>query len=148
MAIIVWRICQPRGSEGRLFLGLIAAIAIAAGALMALREDGYEVLVKVPGGTSAAAASAPPATPAPPPAAKQGQGRRIGGSTTRGDRRRRSRQPLDREERKSGPSQAGEGRWSTVGAKRSWSAAPSGSEVTLGQPARPSPRRQQLKKKG
>ncbi|HET8593317.1 MAG TPA: hypothetical protein VFL56_06590, partial [Solirubrobacterales bacterium] len=51
-----------------LFLGLIAAIAIAVGALMALREDGFEPLVPVPGGrTTSAAASPPVSTPEPEP---------------------------------------------------------------------------------
>ena len=52
------------------FFGLAAAIAITAGALMALAEDGFQPLVAVAGGrTRAASASAPAATPAPPQAA-------------------------------------------------------------------------------
>lgn len=51
------------------FLGLAAAVAITAGALMALAEDGFKPLVAVAGGrTRAASASAPAATPSPPPA--------------------------------------------------------------------------------
>jgi hypothetical protein len=49
------------------FLGLAAAVAITAGALMALAEDGFQPLVAVAGGrTRAVSASAPAATPAPP----------------------------------------------------------------------------------
>ena len=66
VAIIVWRIfANPGDLKIGLFLGLAAAIAIAVGALLALREDGIEPLASVPGGrTRAAAASAPAATPA------------------------------------------------------------------------------------
>jgi hypothetical protein len=68
--LILWRMFagSPTLKIG-VFLGLAAAIAITAGALMALAEDGFQPLVAVPGGrTKAAAASAPAATPAPPPA--------------------------------------------------------------------------------
>lgn len=85
VAIIVWRIfANPGDLKVGLFLGLAAAIAIAVGALMALREDGIKALVSVPGGrTRAAAASAPPATPNPPPAATARKGGRSSSSTTR-----------------------------------------------------------------
>jgi hypothetical protein len=69
--LILWRMFagSPTLKIG-VFLGLAAAIAITAGALMALGEDGFSPLVAVPGGrTKAAAASAPAATPMPPPAA-------------------------------------------------------------------------------
>jgi hypothetical protein len=69
--LILWRMFagSPTLKIG-VFLGLAAAIAITAGALMALAEDGFQPLVAVPGGrTKAAAASPPAATPAPPPAA-------------------------------------------------------------------------------
>ncbi|MFL5907392.1 MAG: hypothetical protein ACJ75Z_07340 [Solirubrobacterales bacterium] len=68
--LILWRMFagSPTLKIG-IFLGLGAAIAIAAGALMALAEDGFSPLVAVAGGrTKAMAASAPPATPAPAPA--------------------------------------------------------------------------------
>ena len=68
--LILWRMFagSPTLKIG-VFLGLGAAIAITAGALMALGEDGFQPLVAVAGGrTKAAAASAPAATPAPPPA--------------------------------------------------------------------------------
>ena len=56
VAIIVWRIfANPGDLKVGLFLGLAAAIAISAGALMALREDGIEALVSVPGGRTRAA---------------------------------------------------------------------------------------------
>jgi hypothetical protein len=69
--LILWRLVagSPTLKIG-IFLGLAAAIAITVGALMALAEDGFEVLVAVPGArTRTAAASAPPATPSPPPTA-------------------------------------------------------------------------------
>jgi hypothetical protein len=62
--LIFWRIfAQPvPGADLKIgiFLGLAAAVAIAVGALMALREDGFEPLVAVAGGRTRAA----PATPA------------------------------------------------------------------------------------
>ncbi len=69
--LILWRMFagSPTLRIG-VFLGLASAIAITAGALMALGEDGFEPLVAVAGGrTRVAAASAPDATPTPPPAA-------------------------------------------------------------------------------
>jgi hypothetical protein len=69
--LIVWRMFagSPTLKIG-VFLGLAAAIAIAAGALLALMEDGFQPLVAVAGGrTRVASTSAPPATPAPAPAA-------------------------------------------------------------------------------
>jgi hypothetical protein len=96
VAIIVWRIfANPGDLKVGLFLGLAAAIAIAAGALMALREDGIEALVSVPGGrTRAASASAPPATPTPPPAATPA--RRRGGSSGSTTRRSTAKKPAAR----------------------------------------------------
>jgi hypothetical protein len=67
--LILWRMVagSPTLKIG-VFLGLAAAIAVTAGALMALAEDGFQVLVAVPGGrTRAAAESAPSATPSAPP---------------------------------------------------------------------------------
>jgi hypothetical protein len=66
VAIIAWRIfANPGDLKVGLFLGLAAAVAIAVGALMALREDGIEALVAVRGGrTRTAGASAAAATPA------------------------------------------------------------------------------------
>jgi hypothetical protein len=69
--LILWRMFagSPTLKIG-VFLGLAAAIAITAGALMALREDGFEPLVAVAGGrTRAVAAGAPAAAPTPRPAA-------------------------------------------------------------------------------
>lgn len=69
--LILWRMVagSPTLKVG-IFLGLAAAIAVTVGALMALAEDGFDVLVAVPGGrTRTAAASAPPATPSTPAAA-------------------------------------------------------------------------------
>jgi hypothetical protein len=83
--LILWRMFagSPTLKIG-VFLGLAAAIAITAGALMALGEDGFEPLVAVAGGrTRAASASAPAATPVPPPAAvPASSSSRSGGSTT------------------------------------------------------------------
>jgi hypothetical protein len=84
VAIIVWRIfANPGDLKVGIFLGLVAAAAIAAGALIALREDGIEALVSVPGGrTGPAAASAPPAMPAPPTAATPARKTDASGGTT------------------------------------------------------------------
>jgi hypothetical protein len=84
--LILWRIlANPGDLKIGIFLGLIAAAGIAIGAWMALREDGFEPLVSVPGGrtteaaTTVASASAPAATPTPRPATAPG-GSRSGGS--------------------------------------------------------------------
>lgn len=69
--LILWRMFagSPTLKIG-VFLGLAAAVAITAGALMALSEDGFKPFVAVAGApTRVAAASAPAATPTPPPAA-------------------------------------------------------------------------------
>lgn len=71
VVLILWRMFagSPTLKIG-IFLGLAAAVMITAGAVMALSDDGYKLLVTVPGGrTRAAAASPPAATPAPPPPA-------------------------------------------------------------------------------
>jgi hypothetical protein len=84
--LILWRMFagSPTLKIG-VFLGLAAAIAITAGALMALGEDGFEPLVAVAGGrTRVASASAPPATPRPAPAAAPAKSAsRSGGSATK-----------------------------------------------------------------
>jgi hypothetical protein len=83
--LILWRMFagSPTLKIG-VFLGLAAAIAITAGALMALDEDGFKPLVAVAGGrTRAASASAPAATPPPPPAATKSASRSSGSTTTR-----------------------------------------------------------------
>ncbi len=53
VALIVWRLfAQPTpGADLKygIFLGLAAAIGLAAGAIMALREEGFEPLAAVPG---------------------------------------------------------------------------------------------------
>jgi hypothetical protein len=78
--LILWRMFagSPTLKIG-VFLGLAAAIAIAAGALMALAEEGFQPLVAVAGGRTRAASAgseAPTATqaaasPAAEPAAKK-----------------------------------------------------------------------------
>jgi hypothetical protein len=88
--LILWRMVagSPTLKIG-VFLGLAAAIAITAGAVMALAEDGFEILVPVAGGrtrasTTTVSATAPTATPAPPPATTPARSSsRSGGSTTR-----------------------------------------------------------------
>jgi len=62
--LILWRfLANPGDLRIGIFLGLAAAIAVAVGALMALREDGFEPFVNVPGGrTKVASASAPAPT--------------------------------------------------------------------------------------
>jgi hypothetical protein len=82
--LILWRMFagSPTLKIG-VFLGLGAAIAITAGALMALGEDGFQPLVAVAGGrTRAASASAPAAKPAPPEAAPAKSASSSSGSTT------------------------------------------------------------------
>jgi hypothetical protein len=68
--LILWRMFagSPTLKIG-VFLGLASAVAITAGALIALDEDGFKPFVAVAGGrTRVAAASAPATTPTPPPA--------------------------------------------------------------------------------
>ena len=117
--LILWRMVvgSPTLRIG-VFLGLGAAIAITAGALMALREDGFEPLVAVAGGPArTASASAPGATPARPteevpaaPAKRSASGgsrsggsrsssSRSGGSTTK---RSTTKKPATRSRPKSG----------------------------------------------
>jgi hypothetical protein len=92
VALILWRMVAGSPSlKIGIFLGLAAAVAIAVGAIMALREDGIEPLVSVPGGRTRAvstAASAPAATAvATPPQSPPGTSvssrstRSSGGST-------------------------------------------------------------------
>jgi hypothetical protein len=68
--IIIWRFfANPGDLKFGIFLGLIAAIAIAAGAIIALREDGIEPLVAVPGGRTRASSATAPTQEAPAAAA-------------------------------------------------------------------------------
>lgn len=68
VALIVWRLfAQPTPGadyEFGIFLGLAAAVGVTIGAVMALREGGFEPLVAVAGGRTraASAASAPTTT--------------------------------------------------------------------------------------
>ena len=83
--LILWRMLagSPTLKIG-VFLGLAAAIAITAGALMALGEDGFQPLVAVAGGrTRAAAASAPTATPPSPPESAPAKASSSGSTTTK-----------------------------------------------------------------
>jgi hypothetical protein len=85
--LILWRMVagSPTLKIG-VFLGLAAAIAITAGALMALAEDGFQVLVPVPGGrTRTASATAPTETlaAAPAPAATRAPAATPAKSTAR-----------------------------------------------------------------
>jgi hypothetical protein len=83
--LILWRMFagSPTLKIG-VFLGLAAAIAITAGALMALGEDGFQPLVGVAGGRTRAAADTAPAaaTPPPPAAAPAKSASTSSGSTT------------------------------------------------------------------
>jgi len=76
--LILWRIfAQPvPGADLKIgiFLGLVAAAAIAAGALIALREDGFEPVVDKAGGRTKAAASS---------AARSSASRSSGSTTTK-----------------------------------------------------------------
>jgi hypothetical protein len=68
--IIIWRFfANPGDLKIGIFLGLAAALAIAIGAVMALREDGFELVVPVPGGRTRAASSATAPTQEAPAAA-------------------------------------------------------------------------------
>ena len=68
--IIIWRFfANPGDLKIGIFLGLAAAVAIAVGAVMALREDGFELVVPVPGGRTRASASNAPTAEAPAAAA-------------------------------------------------------------------------------
>jgi hypothetical protein len=70
VAIILWRFfANPGDLKIGIFLGLAAAVAIAIGAVMALREDGFEPLVVVPGGRTRAASANAPTQEAPAAAA-------------------------------------------------------------------------------
>jgi hypothetical protein len=83
--IILWRFfANPGDLKIGIFLGLAAAVAIAVGAIMALREDGVEPLVAVASARArTAAASAPLTTPASAPETPVGKSSRSsGGSTT------------------------------------------------------------------
>jgi hypothetical protein len=62
VGIILWRIlATPDEADIKfgLFLGLAAAVAIAVGATLVLREDGYEPLVTLPGVTRSEARTEP-----------------------------------------------------------------------------------------
>jgi hypothetical protein len=86
VALVLWEmVAGSRDLKIGVFLGLAAVAAVAIGALMALREDGYEPLVSVGGGrTRSSSASAPAATPtARPASASRSSSRSGGGSTTR-----------------------------------------------------------------
>src|SRR5262245_27938562 len=56
--LILWRmLANPGDLKIGIFLGLASAVAIAVGALMALREDGFEPLVAKAGGRTKAVSS-------------------------------------------------------------------------------------------
>jgi hypothetical protein len=97
--LILWRMFagSPTLKIG-VFLGLAAAIAITAGALMALGEDGFQPLVAVAGGrTRVASASAPAAKPTPPPAAAPAKSAsRSSGSTATKKRSTAKKKPAAR----------------------------------------------------
>jgi hypothetical protein len=95
--LILWRmLANPGELEIGIFLGLFAAAAIAVGAWIALHEDGFEPLVKVPGEqttttAATAAASAPAATPSPRPATAQSGGSGPSGPGSSGTTTAKSR---------------------------------------------------------
>jgi hypothetical protein len=123
--LILWRMFagSPTLKIG-VFLGLAAAVAITAGALMALAEDGFQPLVAVAGGrTRAASASAPAATPpAAPVSAPAKSATTSGGSTT--TKRAAPKKPAAR----SGSKAKSSGSRSTTTKKKSSSSRSSGSK--------------------
>jgi hypothetical protein len=147
VTLILWRMVAGSPSlKIGIFLGLAAAMAIAVGAIMALREDGIEPLVSVPGGPTRAvstAASAPAAAPAQPPVASSATGgstRSSGGGSTRtrssggGSTRTRSSggastKTRSRSAARKSPARSG-GRKTTTRAKSSRSSAKSRSTTT------------------
>ena len=79
--LILWRmLANPGDLKIGIFLGLASAAAIAAGALMALREDGFEPVVDKAGGrtravsTSGSGASRKPTTKRKPAAKSRAKG--------------------------------------------------------------------------
>lgn len=62
VAIILWRLLANFEFELKIgiFLGLLAALAITAGAVIALREDGFEPLVAASGGRRASSRATAP----------------------------------------------------------------------------------------
>jgi hypothetical protein len=93
VAIILWRFfANPGDLKIGIFLGLAAAVAIAIGAILALREDGVEPLVSVPGGRTRAASASAPTAEAPAAATTPASGRSStgGGSGTKRSTNKRS----------------------------------------------------------
>ena len=123
--LILWRMFagSPTLKIG-VILGLGAAIAITAGALMALVEDGLQPLVAVAGGrTRSASASAPAATPPPPTAAPAKSASRSSGSKTT-TKRSAAKKPAAKSKSKSsssGSSKKKSGSSRSSGSKRSGS---------------------------
>jgi hypothetical protein len=123
--LILWRMFagSPTLKIG-VILGLGAAIAITAGALMALVEDGFQPLVAVAGGqTRSASASAPAATPPPPTAAPAKSASRSSGSKTT-TKRSAAKKPAAKSKSKSsssGSSKKKSGSSRSSGSKRSGS---------------------------
>jgi hypothetical protein len=86
VAIILWRmLADPVGADLKIgiFLGLAAAVAVAAGAVIALREDGFEPLVAAGRGRARASrGSAPRGRTARTTAARKSSGRSGGSKRT------------------------------------------------------------------
>ena len=83
VALIVWRIfAQPTPGahlEVGIFLALASAIALAVGAIMALREGGFEPIATVAGGRTRAASSPATATTGRASTSQSSSGARSGG---------------------------------------------------------------------
>jgi hypothetical protein len=89
--MILWRVLlQDTDAEFGAFLGLAAAIALTVGAVMALREDGFEPLLAVAGGRTRATAAAPTTTTTRTASAST-RTRRASGATSGGSRSSGSR---------------------------------------------------------
>ena len=109
--MILWRwlLGDQADVEFGLFLGLAATIALTVGALMALRDGGFEPLVKVAGGRTRTAASASTTRRAASGSARKSSGSRSGSSRS-GSRSSASRSSSSKSRSSSSRGRSGGGR--------------------------------------
>jgi hypothetical protein len=131
VALVLWEmVAGSRDLKIGVFLGLAAVAAVAIGALMALREDGYEPLVSVGGGrTRSSSASAPAATPRARPAGASRSSSRSGGGSTTTRRSTTTRKSTSRSS-SGGSKRSGSGRSGSASKSRSSSGSRSRSSTT------------------